>query len=156
MHTRDSPRRAKRFAVFHEGDAKGGWNPVIAAILFCVSLAAFGQFALYYWRASITNTANRQVSDHVKIVAGIPGSVTSRDFRALLTVYDVTPDLAGPGRAYRTIRAYYFIVEKIARVIPPLASWAEAEMAMCSRFAAVLVDQLLESNMKCAANLRGV
>jgi hypothetical protein len=156
MNARDRRREEKRFAVFHERDAKGGSSPVIAAILFFVSMVAFCQFALYYWRASIANTASRQVSDRVKIAAGIPSSVTSRDFRALLTVYEVTPDLAGSGRAFRTIRAYYFIVEKIARVIPPLTSWAETEMAMCSRYAAVLVDQLLESNINCAAHLRGI
>lgn len=130
---------------------------MVATIIFCVSMLAFGQFGLYYWRASIANTARRQVSDRVRIAAGISAvSVTSRDFRAILTVHDVTPDLRGSGGAYRTIRAYYSIVEKIGRLIPPLTGWAEAEMAMCSRYAAVLVDQHLERNMHLAAQMRGM
>jgi hypothetical protein len=129
---------------------------VIAAIQFCVSTAAFCQFALCYWRASIANSATAEVSDRVKIAAGISASVSSRDFRALLTVYDLTPDLTGSGRSYKAIRAYYCTIEKIARLIPPLTSWAETEMGMCSRYAAVLVDQHLESNMNCAAQVRGV
>lgn len=130
---------------------------MIATILFCVSMIAFGQFGLYYWRASIANTANREVSDRVRIAAGIPAaSVTSRDFRAILTVYHVTPDLGGRDRTFRAVRAYYLIVEKVGRLVPPLTHWAEAEMAMCSRYAAALVDQHLERNLLCAAQMRGI
>jgi len=130
---------------------------VIAAILFCFSMIAFAQFALYYWRASIANTAKGEVSDRVRVAAGIPaGSVSSLDFRAILTVHDVTPDLGGSGRTFRAIRAYYQIVEKIGRLVPPLTHWAEAEMAMCSRYAAALVDQHLERNLLCAAQMRGI
>jgi len=130
---------------------------VIAAILFCFSMLAFGQFGLYYWRASIANTASRQFSDRVKVAAGIQAtSVTSRDFRAILSVHDLTADLRGSGRKYRAIRAYYLIVEEIGRLIPPLTDWAETEMAMCSRYVAVLVDQLLERNMDCATQMRGI
>jgi hypothetical protein len=130
---------------------------VIAAILFCLSVVAFGQFALYYWRASIAAASTRQVSDHVRIATGISAaSVSSRDFRAILTIHELTPDLSGPGRGFRTLRAYYSIVEKIRRLIPLLNDWAEAEMAMCSRYAAVRVGQHLERNMNCAAQLRGI
>ena len=130
---------------------------MIAAILFCLSVAALGQFGLYYWRASIANTANRQISDRVKVAAGIPAApVTSRDFRAILSVNDLTPNLRGPCSTYRAIRAYYLVVEKIGRLIPPATDWAEAEMAMCSRYAAVLVDQHLERQMDCATQMRGI
>jgi hypothetical protein len=130
---------------------------VIAAIIFCFSMVALGQFWLYYWRASIAITADRQISDRVKVAAGIPAApVTARDFRAILSVHDLTPELRGSGCGYRTIRAYYSIVEEIGRLIPTLTGWAEAEMAMCSRYAAVLVGQHLERNMDCAAQLRGI
>jgi hypothetical protein len=130
---------------------------VIAAIVFCFSMIAAGQFGLYYWRASIANTANRQIPDRVMVAAGIPTApVTSRDFRAILSVHDLTPELRGSGCGYRTIRAYYSIVEEIRRLFPSLTGWAETEMAMCSRYAAVLVGQHLDRNMRCAAQLRGI
>ena len=70
---------------------------MIAVILFCVSMVALGQFGLYYWRASIGNTATRQISDRVRVAAGIPAaSVSARDFRAILSVNDLTPNLEGP------------------------------------------------------------
>jgi len=70
---------------------------MIAGILFCASMVAFGQFGLYYWRVAIANTAGQQVSDRLRVAAGIStASVGSRDFRAILSVHDMTPDLRGP------------------------------------------------------------
>ncbi len=51
------------------------------------------------------------------VAAGIQAaSVSSRDFRAILRVYGLTPDLSGDSRKCRAIRAYYFVVEKIGRL----------------------------------------
>ncbi len=119
---------------------------MIAAMLFCFSMVALGQFGLYYWRANIASTATQQVSDRVRVAAGIPEAVSSRDFRAILRVHGLTSDLREPGRTHRAIRVYYFVVEKIGRLIPPVNDWAEAELTMCSRYVAVLLEQRLERN----------
>ena len=130
---------------------------MIAGILLCFSIVAFGQFGLYYWRASVANTATRQVSDRVRVAAGIQAAtVSSRDFRAILSVHDLASDLRGPGRTFFAIRAYYLVVEKIGLLIPPATDWAASEMAMCSRYAAVLVDQHLERNMDSATHMHGI
>jgi hypothetical protein len=136
---------------------KGGLGQVIAAILFCVSIVAFGQFGLYYWRATIAVTATRQVSNRLRVAAGISAaSVGSRDFRAILSVRDLTPDLSGPGGTYLAVRAYYSIAETVGRLIPSAIGWSEPEMAMCSRYVAVVVDQHLDRNMDCATQMRGI
>ena len=130
---------------------------MIASILFCVSIVAFGQFGLYYWRVTIANISTQQVSDRLRIAAGISTpSVKSRDFRAILNVLELTPTLSGDSGRFRTVRTYYLVVGKIGRVIPAVASWAEAEMDMCTRYMAVLVDQHLDRNMDCAVKLRGI
>jgi hypothetical protein len=82
--------------------------------------------------------------------------VSSRDFRAILRAYDLTPDLTGHGRRHRAIRAYYTFVEKVGRMIPPAAGWAEAEMAMCTRYAAAVLDERLQSNSDSATQMRGM
>jgi len=130
---------------------------VIAAILFCVSLVAFGQFGFFYWRAAIANTATRQVSDRLRVAAGISAaSVGWRDVWAILSVRDLTPDLSGPGGTYVAVRAYYLIVETIGRLIPSVTGWSEAEMVMCSRYVAVFIGQHLDRNMDCATQMRGI
>ena len=130
---------------------------MIATILFFVSVVAFGQFATYYWRASIADTSRTPVSNRVRIAAGISTtSLSSRDFRAILNVHDLTPNLRGPAGKFRAIRAYYSVVESLGRFIPSVTDWAEAEMTMCSHCVAVLVDQQLERNMACADRMREI
>ena len=128
---------------------------MIAAILFCVSIVAFVQFGLQYWRAMIVGVAAQEVSDRLRIAAGFATpSVGPRDFRAIANLRAMLPDLGGTGRSFRLIRAYYCAVEKVGRFIPSIASWSEAEMTTCSRYVAVLVEQHLERNMTCAARMR--
>jgi hypothetical protein len=130
---------------------------MMAAILFCISMAAFSRFVLYYWRATIAGIATRPVSDRVRVAAGISTtSLSSRDFRAILNVLDLAPDLRGRGGTFRAIRAYYSVVEKLGCFVPSATGWAEAEMATCSRYVAVLVDQHLERNMACADQMRAM
>jgi len=69
---------------------------VVAAILFGISVVAFGQFGFYYWRAIIAATARQPVPDRIRVAAGIGASALgSRDFRAILMVRNLVPDLKG-------------------------------------------------------------
>jgi hypothetical protein len=130
---------------------------MVAAIIFMVSVAAFAQFGLYYWRATISGIAAQEISERIRVAAGIThAAIEGQDFRNIIMLKDLSPDLRGPGGNLRTIRTYYAVVEKLGNFIPGIASWADAEMATCSRYAAVLMDQHLERNMACAAQMRGV
>jgi len=120
-------------------------------------MVACGQFALYYWRATIGGLARRSISDRVRIAAGISNpSIGPSDFRAILIINKLSPDLRGPGASFRALRAYYAGIEKLGRLIPSARSWAEGEMATCSRYVAVLMDRHLEQNVACSAQIRGI
>jgi hypothetical protein len=130
---------------------------MIAAILFTVSVVAFAQFGLYYWRATISGVAAHAISDRIRLAAGITSTaIGARDFRNILVLNDLSPDLRGPNGSFRAIRAYYAVVKNLGRVVPAMANWADAEMATCSRYVAVLMDEHLERNMACAAEVRGI
>lgn len=130
---------------------------MIAAIIFMVSVVAFGQFALYYWRATISGVAAQAVSDRIRVAAGIAHAVIgAHDFHNIIILKDLSPNLRGQSGSLMTIRAYYAVVEKLGRIVPAMANWAECEMATCSRYVAVLMDRHLEQNMACAAQARGV
>jgi hypothetical protein len=130
---------------------------MIAAILFTISIATFCQFGIYYWRASVRATAETPVSDRLKFAAGIStSSLGPRDFQSILKVHDLTPALSGSGGTFRAIRAYYRVVESLGRIIPSITGWAEAEMTVCTRYMAVLVDQRLERNIACAEHVRSI
>ena len=124
---------------------------------FLISIIAFGQFGIYYWRARVAATARAPISNHVGVAAGIStDSLSPRDFRTILRAHDLTPVLRGPGGKFRAIRAYYFAVESLGRSIPSVSGWAESEMTMCSRYLAVLLDQHLDRNMAWAVRMRGL
>jgi hypothetical protein len=130
---------------------------MIGAILFVISVAAFVQFALYYWRAMIAGVAVLPISDRIRTAAGITTpQICARDFRSILSLHDLSPDLRGPNGSFRVVRAYYSGVEKLGRMAPAMASWADAEMTTLSRYVAVLVDQHLERNIASAAQVRGI
>ncbi len=130
---------------------------MIAAILFMVSIVALGQFALYYWRAVISGVAAQPISERIRTAAGITApQIGAQDFHGILSLHDLSPDLRGPNGRFIGVRAYYSAVEQLGRLIPAMASWANAEMLTCSRYIAVLVDQHLERNMTCAAQVRGI
>lgn len=132
---------------------------MVAAILAAVSVAALGQFALYYWRSIVADMAAQPLSDRVREVAGLTGvSVGSADFKAVMSLHQLTPGLEGETTSLRAVRAYYHVLGLIGRLaqlrLPALATWSEHEMATCSRYVAVLVDRRLERNLACAAEIR--
>jgi hypothetical protein len=130
---------------------------MIAFILFTVSVVAFAQFGVYYWRATISTVAAQAISDRILTAAGIThAEVGARDFRNILILNDLSPGLRGPVGSFKTIRAYYAAIEKLGRIVPAMASWAEAEMTTCSRYVAVLMDQHLARNMASASQARGI
>ncbi len=130
---------------------------MVAAIIFVVSVVTFGQFALYYWRATISGVASQAISDRIRVAAGIThAGIGAQDFHNIVILKDLSPDLGGPSGSLMTIRVYYAVVESLGRIVPAMAGWANTEMATCSRYVAVLMDQHLERNMACAAQARGV
>lgn len=130
---------------------------MIPAVIFVVSLGAFVQFGLYYWRATISSIAAQAIPDRIRVAAGIMhNSIEAQDFRSLIILKDLSPDLRGPNGSFMAIRMYYSVVEKLGKIIPTMANWANTEMTTCSRYVAVLMDQHLERNMVAASQVRGI
>jgi hypothetical protein len=130
---------------------------MVAANPFLISIVATGQFGICYWRASVAAISRAPISNRVRVAAGIStASLSPRDFRAILNMHEMTPELGGPKRKIRTIRAYYLAVESLGRFIPLVAFWAESEMTMCSCYLAVVLDQHLDRNMSWAVRMRGL
>ena len=50
---------------------------MIAAVIFAVSVVAFAQFGLYYWRATISGVAAQAISERIRAAAGITALTAS-------------------------------------------------------------------------------
>jgi hypothetical protein len=103
----------------------------------------------------ISGVAALDISDRIRVAAGIgTASIGANDFHRLLIVNNLTPSLHCCRSGYRMVRSYFAIIEQLGPIVPGLASWADAEMTVCSRYFAVLMGQHFERNIACAAELR--
>jgi len=130
---------------------------MLATILVLVILFEFGQLELLYWRTKIAKISTHPISDRVRAAAGISSqAIGAQDFRSLLSLHEHAPGLHGPSGNFRVLNNYYKVVEKLGRLIPASAEWANAEMSICAKYAAVIVDQRLERNITRAAEPHGL
>ena len=131
---------------------------MFAAMLFTISIVAFAQFALYYWRALLAGTAAQPVSEDVLAAARVEdGRFLPEHFETLAKILDLTPDLPKQG-GLGLVRLYYRIAEALdallGKQIPALAAWSDRERVVCARYAAVRVDRRLQANLELAASAR--
>ncbi|HTZ32613.1 MAG TPA: hypothetical protein VMH31_09160 [Methylomirabilota bacterium] len=132
---------------------------MFAAMLFAISIVALAQFALYYWRAVLSGVASQPVSSAVFEAVHVPETeLCGSDFEKLASLLDLTPELRGAQGGLGSVGLYYKFVGKISELFgklsPALTAWSEQERVLCARYAAVLVERRLESNLAQAASMR--
>jgi hypothetical protein len=130
---------------------------MFAAILLSVSVVALTQFALYYWRAVLAAVAGQPVSDGVLAAAHVDNrTVTGEDFEIFASLHELTPTLDPRASGLGFVKTYFSIINKVAAMasdrMPGLASWCDAERAVCARYAAVQIDMRLQLNLEMAAS----
>lgn len=129
---------------------------MVIALICVVSLAALGQFAVFYWRAVISVVAAAPLSDRVRQAAGVQGdAVGPRDFPAFINLHHICPELKSGGLNITMVRAYYALVGLLAGSTGNgLRDWAQQEMVTCSRYVAARLDQRIEQNRAYWAQVR--
>src|SRR5258708_34883128 len=87
---------------------------MFAAMLFAISIVALSQFAVYYWRAMLVGAAAQPVSERILAGAGVRnGKLTGEDFRPLLGLHDLTPELRTGRKNLALVRVDYAPVEGV-------------------------------------------
>lgn len=132
---------------------------MIAALIFVVSLAAFGQFGFSYLRAVLISVASQSLSAEVQEAAGVAGrALRGDDFAKLINLHGICPRLSGDTGGLRKVAAYYRAIEMVSRLgggnLSSFSRWAQQELATCARYAAVVLDQRMAVNQAAAAQLR--
>lgn len=132
---------------------------MFGAMLLTISIVALAQFALYYWRAVIGGVAAQPISETVLAAAGLDGqTLRAGDFSTFADLHEITPVLQERRSWFGPVSAYYHVMGAVGRLaaplVPAVAKWSESEQVTCSRYAAVLVDRHMKSNLACSAALR--
>jgi hypothetical protein len=132
---------------------------MFAAFILMLSLAALGQFVVFYYRAILVSVAAYPLTGYVQQIQGFPDRpLRSEDFPVLLQLQQICPQVGPDARSLRIARIYYRVLTAGKRVIngfvPMLYSWVEREQTLCAQFAAVLLDQRLARTAAEAAQVR--
>jgi hypothetical protein len=127
---------------------------MISVVILILMVGAMAQFGLYYWRSLIAGYASQPLSERFPAFSGLERETPmAEDFGALLSLHRLTPTMGHRQDNLSTIRAYYTAASVLCH-LPVLRKWAQQEMATCSRYVAVLVDQRLTQNLAYAAEMR--
>jgi hypothetical protein len=128
---------------------------LIAILIFVTSLAATVQFAVFIWRVGLLKVASQPVPDSGMAAELSANLLNTNDFAAARAVQSLCPDLdSNPVPKLRSIRVYFKVL-KIAKKIgdfvvapgaPGFGGWTGREMALCTRYATVVLSQRLERN----------
>lgn len=133
---------------------------LVASFIFVISLAAMIQFAAFTWHAGLLRVAGEadevgaHAAEHV-----FPNSLPHNDFRKVAAYQQLCPELAG-GEAskLRSVRLYYRFLQFLTSLSGSLFSahsgWTHREMALCTRYASVILSQRLERNQVQMAEVR--
>jgi len=132
---------------------------MLGALILVFSIAALGQFAVFYARAVLASVAEQPLTGYVQQIEGFPSRpLQAADFPHLVQMQQICPQVGPEARSLRAARAYFQALAAVKNIVngfvPTVHGWAEREQTLCAKFAAVLLDQRLARTAAAAAEMR--
>jgi len=121
----------------------------MAGLILAISLATLGQFILLYWRSVLNAAAAIQLAEGMDALEREEGCDAAFSWNEMCP--NIVADSDAPAWRMLWARTYYRAVDMAGRLTPSLKQWAASEMTACTRYAAVLVSERVESNRRYAA-----
>ena len=121
---------------------------MIPIFILGFSLVALVRFAIAQWRLILLSAASHQLSDSLQLSTGISGAaIGPQDFGTLKGFCEqLSPESKKTSSWLKEVSLYYRIIALVEK-LPSLSPWANREMQLCSRYAAVVLDQNLAMNL---------
>jgi hypothetical protein len=118
---------------------------LIAAFIFAISLGVLTQFLALTWRSGLVSLAAQSPAHGI--------ALKINDFRDVNAYTQLSPDLGlGPVPKLRAVSLYYRALSFLSG--GDSAGWAGREMALCTRYATIVLSQRLACNQALAAEMR--
>jgi len=120
---------------------------MIPIFILGFSLFALAKFGIAQWRLILLSASDYQLSGSLQESTGIDGAaIGPRDFGALKSFCEQMSATKKTSSWLKEVSLYYRIVALFQK-LPTLSTWGNREMQLCSRYAAVVLDQNLAMNM---------
>jgi hypothetical protein len=122
---------------------------LIAAFIFVTCLAVIVQFGLLSWHAGLI----RVTAEPTVVSSAALKPLISEGFANITAYGKLCPDF-GDGSYLKlpSVRLYYRALQFLQGLTE--ANWANREMTLCTRYAAVMLSQHLERNQVMRASVR--
>jgi hypothetical protein len=118
---------------------------MMAGIILVCSVVFLLQFFVSYCRSLIAASSKHPLSAEVQDVTGIKTTATGEDFERVTQLLQLCPDRPEDRSGIQAIGAYFSLLgvlrATVARIVPSLLAWTEAERGQCTYFAAVTLDR---------------
>lgn len=121
---------------------------MVPIFILAFSLFALAKFGIAQWRLILLSAADYQLSATLQESTGIDGAaIGPRDFGTLKGYYELmSPEVRKTSSWLKEVSLYYSIIALFGK-LPSVSTWANREMQLCSRYAAVVVDQNLAMSL---------
>ena len=97
-----------------------------------------------YCRSLIAASSRQALSPEVKDVTGIERLASGDDFKRVIQLLQLCPERPEDRNSVQAIGAYFrllsFLRSTVARFVPSMQDWTEAERGQCAYFAAVALE----------------
>jgi hypothetical protein len=148
-------------AALSEGTLGSAKKMLITAFILVISVAALIQFAAFTWRAGLLRVASRPLYNPMEAGDISCNILQSKDFEGVSAYQQLCPEMgATGGENLRSVRLYYRFLQSVSNLSSSIleaampTGWTEREMALCTRYATVVLSQRLERNQALAAEVR--
>ena len=134
---------------------------LIAAFILVISVAALLQFAAFTWRAGLLRLASQPLPNQVDRGYAPCNVLQSKDFENVSAYQQLCPEIGADARQnLRSVRLYYRFLQFVSTLGSSIleaavpTSWTQREMALCARYATVVLSQRMQRNHALAAEVR--
>jgi len=119
---------------------------MIPALICVISFLTLLQFFVSYSRSLIAESLCVELSAEAREICRVtPGAAAGGQFRRLVQLISLCPELRGDNRRVRIVAAYFHLLG-LARVVlnwavPSASGWIDSERNGCAQVAAVVLDR---------------
>jgi len=133
---------------------------MMAAFILAFSLLTLLMFFVSYCRSLTASTLNTTLTAEVLDITGIQAKASGRDFARVMQMLQLCPDRPEDRSRLQVVSAYYLLLnlldQAFAKLAPAVGTWAEAERAGCTHFAAVTLGRRIALNREMLAQQSGL
>jgi hypothetical protein len=134
---------------------------LIAAFILVITVAALVQFAAFTWRAGLLQTASEPLPNEAESYLASRNLLKANNFSDISALEGLCLEVgADTGASLRSVRLYYRFLQFLSSLGSSVieastpTGWTNREMALCTRYATVVLSQRIERNYALATEIR--